>query len=184
MPTIAYHYPANGGKRCERAITHHDCPMGHSYVVLPDGVLRVYVTADYTTPDSAKQGMPADLGWTNYVGSTSLYESRNDVRPVFECHTRQGNLISDSAWAQGDNRHDSAELLSELRHIIKSLGAIESEDGATIYGAEPVFIDYVTGGEWLYAIHAHVKHYAGSGYIETDIDILTLTAGLEDLDDE
>lgn len=119
------------------------------------GVLRVYVTADRVSPESASEGMPAESGWTSAVGERTLYDARNYVTPVFEARVP----LSD------DDRN-------ELTRVVGTLGAYGTDDGSTLYG-EDAHENYETGDWYNYCLHAHVKHYdSARGYVEDDVSIV------------
>lgn len=140
-------------------------------VTIPNGRIRVWVTADVVTSESAEFGDADRRGWLSDLGSTSLWDSRNDVTPVWECEIQDGSLVGDILTPD--------EFQDELRTVIARLGAHETDGGSTLYGVDSVVWDYSTDETWTYALHANVKHYESArGWIETDVDMLTL-AGIE-----
>ena len=120
------------------------------------GVIRVYATADVITSESAAHGDAAARGWVDDLDSTELEESRNYVRPVFECRVESFD-------------DDAREVLADT---VARLGAHESDDGCTLYGCDGVTWDYATDAVWLYALHGHVKHFdAARGWVEDAVVI-------------
>lgn len=135
-----------------------DTPAG-----LPaNGIVRVYLTGDRVTPESAADGMPAEMGWVDARDMTCLYPSRNDVRPLWEYE------VCDI----------DAETLEELRDdISRALGSYVIEWGTgTAYGQDAATWDYTSDSVYLYAAHAHVKFYDGTrGWVEDEVDLSALT---------
>ncbi|MEV5068895.1 hypothetical protein MRBLMI12_000451 [Microbacterium sp. LMI12-1-1.1] len=147
-----------------------------------DGVIRVYVTGERVTHESAEHGDAAERGWSMRIGSPDLYPSRNDVSPLFEARVRQGYMI-ETGWtlADFDGPADAtAGAADTLRDILAQLeGGWHTDDGSTVYAADAVTLDYASDSVFTYAVHAHVKHYAaGRGWVEDHVNIAAL-AGVE-----
>jgi hypothetical protein len=137
------------------------------------GVLRIYATVDRITEESAAEGDAAERGWVSQVGSAQpfIYDSRNEVDPVFEARIENGKL-STYFLSEAITDETHAEALEEIAELINSLGAIESDDGSTIYAADPV-INSITGDYFNYALHSPVKQYViARGYVEDEVDEL------------
>lgn len=131
------------------------------------GVLRIYVTCDRVTSESAENGSVAEMGWVDAVGSSTIYESRNDVEPVYEVAFDNGDVSKGSEYV------DWEDALSALDDTIATLGAYESSDGSTLYGVDGHVLDYATDNVYNYAMHAHVKYFKPFiGYVEEDTCIL------------
>lgn len=131
------------------------------------GTIRVYATCDKVTPESASLGDIAEGGWVNATDDRSIQDARNHVSPVWECEVVDGALSFTRSHFV-----DVEDALSDLAATINSLRAYETEDGSTLSGTEGE-PDYATGAEYLYSLHAHVKHLdAKVGYVEDDFDLL------------
>lgn len=143
-----------------------------------NGVLRIYGTADHYTPESLENGTPETNGWVDSLDSRSIQESRNDVRPLVELHVLHllgGGatvcLTSDPNEADMTVMEMDADARDEIGAVLSRLGAYQTDSGATLYAVDES-PDYATGEHWMYAIHAHVKHYdALRGWVEDDVDI-------------
>ena len=134
------------------------------YVLPPNGVLRIYATGNRVTEESAMHGDYAERGWVSAIGDKHIYQSRDDVRPIYE--------INVSEFHGDIEKHK--EVIAEIDAIIESLGAYYSDSGSTLY-MEDAVTDYQSADWYSYAIHAHVKHYStvsGIGWVEDDIDIV------------
>lgn len=127
-------------------------------------VIRVYATADYVTPDSAAEGVAEASGWVDSLTSTRIEESRNYVEPVYEVDAYEYRAPLNGIPAR-----------EELASLIESLGAYETErDGSMLRAVDGVTWDYTQPGEYLYTLHAHVKHYtATNGWVESDLSIIS-----------
>ena len=142
-------------------------------------ILRVFVTGEYVTDESAAHGDAAERGWTTDVGARYFEESRNYVSPTFEARVvkQQGDtlLISDDTWTDGGNwRDDHEQMLLDLSEIIGPREGRHSDDGSTVY-LHREWDDFENGGVRTYAVHANVKHYSHQrGWVEDDVDIVTL----------
>jgi hypothetical protein len=132
------------------------------YNIPPNGVLRIYATCGRITDESAEHGDYAENGWVNSLDSREIYESRNDVKPVYEIPVSE--FFNDIA------RHK--EVFTEIDSILGYLGADEKySEGSTVYATDAT-PDMMTGDYYGYAIHAHVKHLTPDGYVESDVNIL------------
>lgn len=134
----------------------------------PHGVVRVYVTAERVTPESAEHGDAAERGYVSEVGSREIYESRNDVAPAFEATARAltyGHDYGNGLTMTAD------EMRAAAREIVESLGAYEDNGDGTSYAAEAVQ-DYRTGDDYFYAVHGHVKYLTARGWLESPVDIM------------
>jgi hypothetical protein len=139
--------------------------------IIPNGRIRVWVTAEIMTNESVEFGDADRRGWMSDLNSSEPAESRNYVSPIWECEISDGALIGDILTPD--------EFADELRTVISRLGAYETDDGSTLYGVDGVIWDYSTDETWSYALHAEVKHYESArGYVESPVDIIAL-AGLE-----
>jgi hypothetical protein len=155
----------------------------YSLTNLPhNGILRVYATGERRTDESVSEH--ADAAERGYVDSLDerkwFWESRNDVEPVYEAHVLHllgGGNVPVLTLDPHDNSQSvedaHAEALDALRKLVGSLRGQQSDDGSTIYSTD-ADVDYATGDEFMYALHAHVKHFdALRGWVEDDVDILT-----------
>lgn len=143
--------------------------------------IRVYATVDRITPESAEFGDAEERGWVNSLDSSDIYESRNDVKPIFEAYvtgvTPSGtNIWSDTLY--GVDLDTSDELHEEFRELVQNFGAdFMSDADSTLYAADTVVYDYTTADEYAYAIHAHVKRFtATAGYAEVSAPFRALLA--------
>lgn len=134
------------------------------------GVLRIYATASVVTAESAEQGDAAEQGWTDGLSGSAVWDNRDDVSPAAE-YTISGGLMADSV-ADVHDLESHGVARGEIEQLISALGADDSDCGSTLYAADGVIWDYTTGETFLYALHAHVKHYTAAGWIESPVNIL------------
>jgi hypothetical protein len=144
------------------------------------GVVRVYATAERITPESAEHGDAAERGWVNRIGSADIYDSRNDVSPLFEANVTPDGLLIETrdvgGWDDAAEEGD-ASARDTLRDILAQLGAFHTDTGATLYAEDAQTLDYASDSVYLYAVHAHVKFRdPARGWVEDDVDMVTLSA--------
>lgn len=132
------------------------------------GTLYVFVTGDRVTPESASEGMVEESGWVDCdYSATTLFESRNDVRPLVSVdvaelsHGRDyGNGLTDTP----------EEVRQEVRDAIYRVSSSwEGEDG-TYYAQDETVWDYSSPDTYMYAVHVFVKHNTAKGYVESPVD--------------
>jgi hypothetical protein len=142
--------------------------MIYTLSTLPNhGVLRVYATGERITPESAAFGDAEERGWTDSRYGRTFYESRNDVEPIAEYRVvvRDGVRYLTVDATETGNSEDTEEYIEEL---LKLTQGTESNGDGTYYDQDTEE-NYETGDSYLHAIHVHVKHYGGGGWIEDDV---------------
>lgn len=114
---------------------------------LPDhGLFFVYGTVDVWTEAALEFGNPDRLGWVSSLDQPDEPEENRDaVKPLF---------MARLPLSEDDE--------GELRDVIALLGAVESENGSTIYATDLKTYDMSTDETWRYAVHAHVKLFGGT----------------------
>lgn len=117
------------------------------------GHLNVYATADVITSASAAEGDADRRGYVSNLDGAEPMDARNDAAPLFSAR-----LPLD------DDERD------ELRRVVESLGAIDGDDGSTLYASDAVVHDYATDETWSYALHTFVKTVHGGEGVEIDAD--------------
>lgn len=122
------------------------------------GYLWVFGTVEVTTEESASEGVADRYGWVSSIDKPDEpVENRNDVTPLVHA-------------ALPLTRDD----LDELHDLLKSMGAIESDDGSTIRSTDAQSWDLTNDEQWLYTIHASVKRVdlTTAQFVEDHVQIL------------
>lgn len=118
-----------------------------------------YVTATRVNFDDAEDGV-AGTGWIDWSWSrTDLFDSRNDVTPLWEGETV--HLLCGREYGVGlvDSPAEVREDL--LRTIRDVLGAVDGDaQRGTLTAADHVTVDYASADTWAYCVHVMVKHRA------------------------
>lgn len=128
---------------------------------LPPGHLYVFVTATRVNFDEAEDGC-AETGWVDWSFSKStLFESRNHVRPLWDDDTFRV-LNGETYKSVAGDSHETPEDVREdiLRVIREVIGHADSSERGTIYAADHDTWDYTTADTFAYAVHVMVKHRA------------------------
>lgn len=132
------------------------------------GVVRVYATANKVTEESAALGDYAESGYVDRIGSTDIYQSRNDVAPVWELRVDADGKLTSSY----SEYISVAEAIEDLESVIEELDGHWTDGGSTLYGTGSTR-DMFTGDDYSYALHAHVKYRdVERGYVEDDVAIV------------
>lgn len=135
-----------------------------------NGTLYVYVTGERYTPESIAFGDAAERGYVDWsYSSTTLHESRNDVRPLIAVDAvdlRNGRFYSSGLYLTESEVR--SEVLDDIREVI---GHADSSENGTIYSADETIWDYASPDTFMYTAHVFVKHYTASGYVESPVHI-------------
>lgn len=128
---------------------------------LPSGHLYVFVTATRVNFDEAEDGC-AETGWVDWSFSkTTLFESRNNVRPLWDDNTFRvlnGHTYATAAGDLAESAEDvRADILDNIRQVV---GHADSSERGTIYASDHETWDYTTNDTFAYVVHVMVKHRA------------------------
>jgi hypothetical protein len=146
-------------------------------------VIRVYVTGERVTDDSAEHGDAAERGWKNSLESHTYYDSRNDVAPILEFWGWTTSPVTASQFSEDrfttPNAESHAECVDAVRNLLGPVEHFkhhwESDNGSTLYSMN-ADIDYVTGDYHSSAIHATIKYYKGDiGWVEDEFNLIEFT---------
>lgn len=125
---------------------------------LPKGRLYVFVTATRVNFNEAEDGV-AETGWIDWSWSkTTLHESRNDVRPLWDDDTFK--VLNGHEYSPGVNDTPEdvrADLLDNIRQV---LGTVDSSERGTLHASDHQTWDYATADTFAYDVHVMVKHRA------------------------
>lgn len=128
---------------------------------LPKGQLYVFVTATRVNFDDAEDGC-AETGWIDWSWSkTTLHESRNDVRPLWDDDTFRvlnGHTYESVAGDQVETAEEVREDI--LRNIREVVGHVDSSERGTLTASDHQEWDLATNDRWAYCVHVMVKHRA------------------------
>jgi len=128
---------------------------------LPPGKLYAFVTATRVNFDVAEDGV-AGTGWIDWSWSkTTLHESRNDVRPLWDGDTYRvlnGHTYQTAAGDMVETAEDvREEVLDNIRQVI---GHAASSERGNIDASDHQEWDLTTSDRWAYCVHVMVKHRA------------------------
>lgn len=114
---------------------------------LPEhGHLVVYGTVEVWTNAALEFGNPSRSGWAATLDQPDEpAESRDHVQPLFRAPLPLNE-----------------EQREELADILAMLGAVDSENGSTIYATDTKTYDMSTDETWRYAVHASVRWFGGT----------------------
>lgn len=105
--------------------------------------LVIYGTVDIWTEAAREFGNPDRSG---FVSSLTQPDEpvgpRRDAKPLFIAGLPLDEYNAD-----------------DIINVLRDLGAVESEDGSTIYAVDAKVYDMASDETWMYAIHAHIRHY-------------------------
>lgn len=147
-------------------------PYTFTLDTLPEnGHVFAFVTGERINfTESPDEGV-AERGWINPGFSrTALFDSRNDVSPVWDAPV--SSLVNGYEYAPGlsDSPEDvQAELIDAIRSWV---GFADSSDDGTIYAADVVTHDYTVEDVYRYAVHVFVKFADEDGrYVERPVHV-------------
>lgn len=103
--------------------------------------LEIYATVEVWTEAAREFGNTDRMGWVSSITQPDEPEPERDgVTPLFAA----------SLPLDEDNSDD-------IINILMDLGAVQSDDGSTIYATDAKVYDMASDETWAYTIHAHIR---------------------------